>query len=100
MALLRISNLRQSQIGQLEIVDIQLRKTREALEEKSLELEEMEKASRRKIENLTHENESLKADLKVAIESKNDEVYKMRETYQKESEESLKKREEEANEMR
>lgn len=31
-ALLKISNLRQSQVSQLEIVDTQLRKTREALE--------------------------------------------------------------------
>ena len=37
-ALMRISNLRQSQVSQLEVVDAQLRKTREALEEKNAQL--------------------------------------------------------------
>ena len=38
-ALLRISNLRQSQVSQIEVIDSQLKKTREALEEKTAELE-------------------------------------------------------------
>ena len=56
VALLRISHLRQSQVSQLEIVDVQLRKTREALDEKNQQFEELEKRTLRKIEGLTQEN--------------------------------------------
>ena len=55
-AFLKISNLRQSQVSQIEAIDCQLKKAKDAVEEKEMQLEELEKTTSRKIEALTHEN--------------------------------------------
>ena len=82
-AFLKISNLRQSQVSQIEAIDHQLKKAKEAVEEKEIQLEELEKTTSRKIEALTHENETIKADLKAFIENKNEEMYELKSKYEK-----------------
>lgn len=100
IALLRISNLKQSQFSQIEIIDVQLKKTREALEEKSFALEEMEKSTARKIEGLINENEQLKADLKELIEKKNVEIYELRNQYSKENQDTARKQNDSLEELK